>query len=282
MWHNRIAIAACAVLVSGIFGLSAARSQQAVPGQVNRRLVLPIDENSLATLRGHVRKDLTAERDLGAVEDGMQLRMYLLLRRSPAQQADLDNLLARQQQPTAPEYHKWLTPKEFGARFGASAEDIATLTAYLESHGFQVRGVLNNASMIEFAGSANQVRVAFHAELHYYRFLDGKYAANAQDPQIPSALAPVVAGIQGLSKIPIPNKRTPGHPVAYDAQSHRWLDIAQTLGEQPKYNAGSSSYVVTPQDFYTIYNVNPIFTGGNLERAQPLGFLNRPICSSAR
>jgi hypothetical protein len=62
------------------------------------------------TLRGHVRADLTPDKDLGAVDDGMPLRLSLVVQRSAAQQADLDNLLARQQQPTAAEYHKWLTP----------------------------------------------------------------------------------------------------------------------------------------------------------------------------
>ena len=78
-------------------------------------------------------QDLTPDRDLGPVEDAMPLRLHLVLQRSPEQQAELDNLIARQQQPTAPEYHQWLTPQEFGARFGASPDDIAKITAWLES-----------------------------------------------------------------------------------------------------------------------------------------------------
>jgi hypothetical protein len=230
------------------------------------RLMTPIDEQDLLTLHGNVRQDLTADNDLGAVEDGMPLHLFLLLQRTTKQQADLDNLLTRQQQPTAAEYHKWLKPKEFGARFGASPEDIATLTAWLQSHGFQVRGVLNNASTIDFAATAGQVREAFHTEMHYFNIRGGKHAANVRDPQIPAALAPVVAGIVGLNKIPPLTNHTPTRQTAYDEQTHRWhpVDLAGADGALPDYDSGAPYYLVTPQDFYTIYNVNPVFSGSEL------------------
>ena len=233
---------------------------------VTSRIIQPIDENARVTLKGNVRQDLATAPDLGSVEDGKPLHLYLLLQRSTTQQADLDNLLARQQEPTAPEYHKWLTPKEFGARFGASPEDIAKITAWLESHGFQIRSVLNNASMIDFAGTAGQVREAFHTELHYFNIRGGRHAANIQDPQIPAALAPVVAGIKGLSKIPAHANHTKIRQSSYDADTHRWHPVDPTAADKasPAYNAGSGYYLVTPQDFYTIYNVNPAFSGGEL------------------
>ena len=233
---------------------------------VTSRIIQPIDENARVTLKGNVRQDLATAPDLGSVEDGKPLHLYLLLQRSTTQQADLDNLLARQEEPTAPEYHKWLTPKEFGARFGASPEDIAKITAWLESHGFQIRSVLNNASMIDFAGTAGQVREAFHTELHYFNIRGGRHAANIQDPQIPAALAPVVAGIKGLSKIPAHANHTKIRQSSYDADTHRWHPVDPTAADKasPAYNAGSGYYLVTPQDFYTIYNVNPAFSGGEL------------------
>jgi hypothetical protein len=244
-----------------------AQSQETEPRSTTpSRLVSPIDEHALVTLKGNVRQDLAAEQDLGPVEDGMPLHLYLLLQRSTTQQADLDNLLARQQQPTAPEYHKWLTPKQFGARFGASPEDIAKLSTWLESHGFQVRSVLNNASMIDFTATAGQVREAFHTQMHYFNIRGGKHVANMRDPQIPAALAPVVAGIKGLSKIPAHTNHTNVRQSSYDADTHRWQPVDPTAADlvSPAYSAGRGYYPVTPQDFYTIYNVNPAFSGGEL------------------
>jgi len=234
---------------------------------VTSRIIQPIDENTRVTLKGNVRRELATAPDLGSVEDGKPLHLYLLLQRTTAQQADLDNLIQRQQQPTAPEYHKWLTPKEFGARFGAAPEDIAKITAWLESHGFQVRSVLNNASMIDLAATAGQVRNTFHTELHYFNIRGGQYLANVKDPQIPAALAPVVAGIKGLIKIPAHTNHTPIRQASYDAHTHRWhtIDTAGKAGPKPAFiDSITGNLDVTPQDLYTIYNVNPMFTGGHL------------------
>ncbi|MGA6988672.1 MAG: choice-of-anchor D domain-containing protein [Terriglobales bacterium] len=233
---------------------------------VTSHIIQPIEENARITLKGNVRQDLATAPDLGSVEDAKPLHLYLLLQRTTAQEADLDNLIARQQQATAPEYHKWLTPKEFGARFGASPEDIAKVTAWLQSHGFKIRSVLNNASMIDFAATAGQVRDTFHTELHYFNIRGGKYLANVKDPQIPAALAPVVAGIKGLSKIPPLTNHTKIRQSSYDADTHSWHPVDPTAADlaSPAYNAGGGYYLVTPQDFYTIYNVNPVFTAGNL------------------
>ena len=230
------------------------------------RIIQPIDENVRATFKGNVRQDLATVPDLGPVEEGKPLHLYLLLQRTSAQQADLDNLIQRQQQVTAQEYHKWLTPQEFGARFGASPEDIAKITAWLESHGLTVRSVLNNASMIDFAATAGQVRDTFHTELHYFNIRGGKYLANVKDPQIPAALAPVVAGIKGLIKIPALTNHTKARQAAYDNETHRWRINNPTAADKasPAWTDGGGNYYVTPQDFYTIYQVNPVFTGGNL------------------
>lgn len=221
-------------------------------GQRPSRITEEIDSTRLVTLKGHVRKDLTAERDLGAVEDGAAFRLYLVLQRSSDQQSALDNLIARQQQPTAPEYHKWLTPQAYGARYGASPQDIAKITAWLGSQGLHVNGVMNSAMLVDFSATAGQLRDVFHTHLHYYNIQGGKYAANADDPMVPAALAPVVAGIQGLSKIP-PHSNHSGVSVVRSASDAK-ASPAFTYN-----NHGQIDYVVTPQDLYTIYNVNPVF-----------------------
>ena len=241
-------------------------SSAAAPEPVPSRLVEPIDENVVITLKGNVRQDVVRAPDLGAVEDEMPLHLFLVLQRSGAQQADLENLIARQQQPGAAEYHKWLTPAEFGAHFGVAPQDIATLSTWLQSHGFEVRSVLNNASMIDFAATAGQVREAFHTELHYVSIRGGKYPALLQDPQIPAALAPVVVGIKGLNKIPALTNHTEPRQTSWDQDTHTWHVVNPTAADtaSPEYDAGAPEYLVTPQDFYTIYKVNPVFTGGNL------------------
>jgi len=257
-----VVLAMAALLVSQA-AVSQTTGSQMTPHQ--SRITQEIDSTRVVTLHGNVRADLTAGRDLGTVEDGLQMRLYLVLQRSPEQQTALDNLLARQQQPGAPEYHKWLTPQEYGERFGASPADIAKISAWLEAQGMHVNGVMNNAMFIDFSATALQVREVFHTQLHYYNIQGGKYAANAQDPMIPAALTPVVSGIKGLSRIPRQSHHTKVHRSSYDPATHRWhrLDSDGEASPLPAYEGGGG-YNVTPQDYYTIYNVNKVFSGGNL------------------
>jgi hypothetical protein len=258
------------LLVLACVSLPAAASAQSSEAQTwpatPSRLVAPINEHVLVALKGNVRADVAHAPDLGPVEDAKPLHLFLLLQRSPAQQADLDNLVARQQQKGAPEYHKWLTPARFGARFGASPQDIAKLSKWLQSHGFQIRSVLNNASMIDFAATAGQVREAFHTQLHYVGVQGGKYPALIQDPQIPAALAPVVAGIKGLNRVPALPSHTRPRQSSWDQGAHKWHMASPEPADSnsPAYFGGGYDYLVTPQDLYTIYQINPVFTGGNL------------------
>jgi len=252
----------------GLGGAALAGAQTRASGSRTARPLITqqIDSRQVVVLKGNVRQDLTPARDLGPVEDGLPLRLYLVLRRSPEQQAELDNLLARQQQPSAAEYHQWLTPQQFGERFGAAERDIAKITNWLAGQGLEVHSVLNNASIIDFSATAGQVRTTFHTPLHYYSIRGGRYPANTQEPMIPAALEPVVAGIAGLVKIPHVANHTVPRQASYDAATHRWHEAA-VAGETrpwPAYSDGSGNYNLTPQDSYTIYNVNKVFRAGNL------------------
>jgi subtilase family serine protease len=254
-------IAVCTVVVAMAASLAAQTLER--PGRITQE----IDSTRVIPLRGNVRADVAAAPDLGPVEDELPLRLYMVLKRSPEQQAELDNLLARQQQPTAPEYHRWLTPQEFGARFGASPSDIAKITRWLESRGLRVNGAMNNHMFIDFSATAGQVREVFGTQLHYFNIQGGKHAATPADPMIPAALAPVVSGIKGLNKIPPKALHTKPRHASYDAATHHWqrVEAEGSAAVKPFYNDGSGSYFVSPQDYYTIYNVNPVFTGnGNL------------------
>jgi pro-kumamolisin-like protein len=64
--------------------------------------------------------------------------MLLVLKRGPEQESALRRLLDDQQDKGSPNYHKWLTPEQFGNQFGPADSDLQTVTAWLQSHGFQV------------------------------------------------------------------------------------------------------------------------------------------------
>ncbi len=160
----------------------------------------PVNESQRITLTHTVNPLANAANDRGAAPDGMQLgRLQLVLQRSPAQETALHQLIAEQNTPGSPNYQQWLTPDQFGAQFGASDQDISTVETWLGNHGFAVSKVNPGKGTLEFSGSVAQLRDAFHTQIHRYSVNGETHYANANDPQIPAALAPVIAGFTSLN-----------------------------------------------------------------------------------
>ena len=96
------------------------------------RIVAPIDNNQTVVLKGNVSPKAQQQYDQGLVDPSMKLPFVtLLIQPSADQQAALKQLLAEQQDPSSPNYHKWLTPEQFGQRFGLSSADIVKITRWL-------------------------------------------------------------------------------------------------------------------------------------------------------
>src|SRR5258706_2836666 len=151
----------------------------ALPAQ-NNRLRGPIDARRSITLRGNVNPIAQTQLDEGRVDSLLKMdRITLLLKPTEAQQADLERLLTEQQDPSSTNFHNWLTPEQFGDRFGLSANDIAEIASWLKSQGFAVDEVARGRNWIAFSGTAGLVEQAFGTEIHHYR-RDGKlHFANA-------------------------------------------------------------------------------------------------------
>src|ERR1700733_7724282 len=153
----------------------------------------------LATVPGIVSPRIRGARDLGRLGPSEKISFITLgLRRTAAQQAALNRVLDDLQNPASPNYHHWLTPEEFGQRFGASSNDIAQVTAWLKSQGLTVEDTARGRNWIMFSGAAGQIEQAFHTELHRYDANGERHFAIASDPSIPAALAPLVLGFRGL------------------------------------------------------------------------------------
>src|SRR4051794_28941507 len=143
------------------------------------RILQPLDRGRLTTLKGHIHPKARAAADQGPVDPGMPIRHATLLFKPSAA---LDTFLAEQQNPASPNYRNWLTPEQFGDRFGLTANDIAQVTGWLESQGLKVDKVARGRHWITFHGTADQAARTFRTRFH--RFLvDGKaHFANIDDP----------------------------------------------------------------------------------------------------
>ena len=214
--------------------------------------------------------------------------MLLLLDRPTEKEAELRTLIDAMDTPGSPEFHHWLTPGQFGSRFGLDPSDIATVTAWLESHGFTINRVYPNGTWIDFSGDASQVRETFHTEIHSVEVNGERHIANVTDPQIPAALAPAVRGIVSLNDFrphTLHKDLTRAH---IDVQSGRMIADEEvrnpngmTLAEadgsthkaDPQYtfkSKASTYQAVVPGDLATIYNLNPLFSAGYSGQGQTI------------
>ena len=152
------------------------------------RITQAVDENQRVRLKGNTHPLARPQYDRGAAPADLPLnRMLLVLKRSPEQESALRQLLDEQQDKSSANYHKWLTPNEFGQQFGPADQDIQTTKAWLQQHGFEIGKVARGRTVIEFSGNAALVQEAFGTPIHKYAVKGNEHWANASDPQIPAA-----------------------------------------------------------------------------------------------
>ncbi len=175
---------------------AAAKAVSPIPARVTQA----IDETELVRLDRNTRPEANVKNDRGAVSDGFNAdHMFLLLQRSPALERKLDKLIDQMNDKKSANFHHWLTAEEFGQKFGVAQADIDQVTNWLQSHGFQINRVYPSRVLIDFSGTAGQVREAFRTEIHQLDVNGEMHFSNMSDPQIPAALAPVVKGIASLN-----------------------------------------------------------------------------------
>lgn len=215
----------------------------------------PIDNSVRTTLKGNVHPLARAEYDQGEVPASTTLhRMMLVLKRSDQQESALRLLIDTQQNSKSPNYKKWMTPEEFGKQFGPADSDVAAVVGWLQASGFAVNHVSNGRTVIEFDGTAGLVKQAFGTSLHQYHVHGEDHIANSTDPTIPTALAPVVAGINSLHNFF--KKSQNAHVGTYSEETKKLTQ------KDPSYTfagCGGVCYAVSPYDFATIYDVLPLW-----------------------
>ncbi|MBB6142387.1 hypothetical protein HNQ77_000325 [Silvibacterium bohemicum] len=250
-------LGAAAFLLCLAPAMLSAQATQAVTSPVANRLTQPVDESARVTLKGTVHPLANAANDRGAASDSMPLdRIQVLLQRSPAQESALKQLITDMHTPGTGSYHKWLTPDAFGKQFGPSDQDIATLEAWLQSKGFNVAKVNPGKQSLEVSGSVAQFRTAFNTQIHKYVVNGETHYANASDPQIPAALAPVFGGFASLNNFrPKSLARVLGK-ATYDPKTDK------ATPQWTQANGTGLSFVFSPADFAVQYDLTPLQTAG--------------------
>jgi hypothetical protein len=232
-----------------------------------------VDETRLMTLGGSVHPLAQASSDRGAVADSFPAeRLLLLLNRPPEREAAMQQFLQAAHTRGTATYHQWLTPEQFGAQFGPADADIQTATGWLSSHGFQVAKTSKSKQLIEFSGTAGQLREAFHTEIHQYTVNGETHYANATEVKIPEALTALVGGVSQMNDF----RAQPQVKVAGKALYSRGTKrtTPQWTIPNPYGTANPYAYTVTPEDFATQYDLRPLYKAGVNGTGQTIGIIN--------
>jgi Pro-kumamolisin, activation domain/Bacterial Ig-like domain (group 3) len=251
MCGSRLWLAAAVFLVAPI--LASAQNASVQP-----RITAAIDNTARTVIQHSTHPLALPAYDTGRLDGGAPMkRMILMLGGSPQQDYDLGVFLDSQQSKGSPDYHNWLTPDQFGQRFGPAPQDIQTVTAWLQQQGFSVDRVARSGKFIQFSGTASQVENAFQTQMHTYRVNGEAHVANAANLSIPTALSPVVRGIASLNNF-FPKPSLIHGPKVRRATGGNYEVISSDANLQTQ--GGTLIHALAPGDFAVIYDLNKLYT----------------------
>ena len=160
-------------------------------------------------------------------------------------EAALNELLQQLYDPHSTNFHRFLTPQEFTARFGPTEQDYQTVRSFAEGNGLTVVGTYPNRVVLDVEGCASNVEQAFHTTLQTYRHPKEPRDFFAPDtqPSVPANLP--IADVEGLSDFRRP--RPLSHP-------------ARPLTGKPLSGSGPSGWYMG-NDFRNAYAPGTTLTG---------------------
>jgi len=210
---------------------------------VASRISAVVSSSEPVKLAGSLHPMAQAQFDAGRVSSSTKLTgISIVFNRTEEQEADLQALIAAQQDPSSPLYHQWLTPDQFAVRFGMADADLSKVKSWLEQQGFSVDSVARSKNMIRFSGTVQQVEQAFSTQMRYYKASGVQHFAPSTELSVPSALSSVVLAVRNLDDF----RPKPMH-------------VGSVL---PAYTSSQSGNVFfAPGDIKTAYDIPSGYTG---------------------
>src|SRR5271170_6926061 len=159
-----------------------------------------------------------------------------------------------------PNYRKFLTPQEFNARFGPTAETVARVTEHFQKAGFKVTQL--TGAHLSVSGSAAAMQAEFGVQLHAFSVaptattLGYNFRSPMAVPQVAAEIADAVQSVAGLDSRPHFRPHLL-RPTA--AQNGVKFNRAPAAAGPHDANASGALTVI---DFARLYNVNPLYHSG--------------------
>jgi subtilase family serine protease len=157
---------------------------------------------------------------------------------------ELAKLLADQQDPASPQYHRWLTPDAFASRFGPTDADVARVTQWLKKKGFTVNSADASTREVSFTGTVAQAQNVFGVKIA--TTTDGRLYSNTSDPVVPADLANLVESIHGLDNL------------LHSKPLVRHVSKPAPSASSPASVVNNAGPAFGPPDLYTFYDETPL------------------------
>jgi kumamolisin len=146
-------------------------------------------------LRGYAAQGISQAR-IGRVDSQESVSMVVAL--EPRNEAQLKTLISSLNDPTSPQFGKYITPGEYTERFAPAQADYDAVAAHFQSNGFSVSRTPNRM-LVRVTAPASAYRKALNVSFGRYKGNDGEYISAETDPVVPAQLAPHIAALVGLN-----------------------------------------------------------------------------------
>src|SRR5580698_7650566 len=166
-------------------------------------------------------------------------------------QVALDQLVNDQTNSASPNYHKWLTPAEFNARFGPNPADMARVSARLEAAGFTITA--SHTQSIEVTGPVALVENLFSTRLNQMRTVRGqtRFSAANHKLSMPNELASAGVVIPAF----FPELSAHVHSVKLAAGSAAAGRLTTTSNASPNQRIATGALFYLPDDLNEAYSL---------------------------
>lgn len=202
-------------------------------------------------LSGDVLPGLSHDKDLGATASGHRVEVGITLARPhAAAEAAFERALYTK---GTPQYHHFLTPAQFDARFGVPQSDYSTVRSWATRQGMHVETAVGSHDYLVVGGTAAQAERTFSVRLHNFASpSSGHFFANVNPPTVPAGVR--VSGVIGLnSKLRSHTFATTPSEAVAEARAHG-IRPQSVRPDQDTCVSSVCTGLTTPQDLWSTYD----------------------------
>ena len=183
----------------------------------------------------------------------------------------LESLLKATYTAGGPGYRKFLTPEQFGAKFGPTPETIARVTQHFQKAGLHVTQL--TGTHLSVSGSTAAIQTEFGVQLHAFEVARTSesagfsFRAPMSAPQIASAISDAVESVDGLDTRP--------HYKPHLLRSGALQNGGKLVRAPAAIVPGDANEpgALTVADFAHHYDVNPLYHNGISGKGTTIGIV---------